>query len=186
MKSIIKNTAILLAIALVATAALAFVYELTKEPIAAAQLAKKQEAYQQVYTGATFADVADSATTLDAFNAKRTDGSSVVEIMAAQKDGATVGYVMTVNSAKGYGGNIKLALGVDAAGKIVGYAVLEHGESPGFGANCVNPEVRDQFVGITDTAEVDGISGATITTNALKAEAQAAIDLVKSMGGEAQ
>ena len=186
MKHIVKNTAILLAIALIATAALAFVYELTKEPIAQAQAKKKAEAYQDVYTTAgNFAEVANSAAILKEFNSKRTDGSSVEEVLAAQDvAGETLGYVMSVNSTKGYGGGIRLALGVDKSGKVVGYAVLEHGESPGFGANCVNADVREQFIGITAADQVEGISGATITTNALRAETQAAIDLVKSMGGE--
>lgn len=186
MKSIIKNTAVLLAIAVLATAALAFVYDLTKEPIAQAQLEKKAAAYRQVYeTAAAFTEMADSKALLDTFNAARSDGSSVEEILEAKDAaGVTLGYVMTVNSSKGYGGNVKLALGLDTAARVVGYAVLEHGESPGFGANCVNADVREQFIGITDTEEIDGISGATITTNALKSETNAALELVKSLGGE--
>jgi Na+-transporting NADH:ubiquinone oxidoreductase subunit NqrC len=66
------------------------------------------------------------------------------------------------------------------------YAVLEQEESPGFGANCVNEDIRQQFLGITNADQLDGITGATITTTALKNSTQAAIDLVKLLeGGEA-
>ena len=44
MKTTLKNTGILLAITLVAVTALAFVYELTKEPIARAEQAQKAAA----------------------------------------------------------------------------------------------------------------------------------------------
>ena len=168
MKTILKNTGILLAITLIATVALSFVYELTKEPIAAAQLQKKTEAYQKVYEAAdAFDTVPDAAALLERFNAAREDGSSVEEVLAAKDAaGQTLGYVLTAVSTKGY-------------------AVLEHSESPGFGANCENADVRQQFIGITAADQLDGISGATYTTNALKAETQAAIDLVRELGGAA-
>lgn len=187
MKTILKNTGILLAITLIATVALSFVYELTKEPIAAAQLQKKTEAYQKVYEAAdAFDTVPDAAALLERFNAAREDGSSVEEVLAAKDAaGQTLGYVLTAVSTKGYAGTVRIALGIDAGGTVVGYAVLEHSESPGFGANCENADVRQQFIDITAADQLDGISGATYTTNALKAETQAAIDLVRELGGAA-
>lgn len=104
MKTILKNTGILLAITLIATVALSFVYELTKEPIAAAQLQKKTEAYQKVYEAAdAFDTVPDAAALLERFNAAREDGSSVEEVLAAKDAaGQTLGYVLTAVSTKGY------------------------------------------------------------------------------------
>ncbi len=186
MKTILKNAGILLAITVVAAAALSFVYELTKEPIALAEQQAKAEAYRAVYeSAASFADIPDAAATLGAFNEARTDSSAVEEVLVANDAaGKPLGYVMTV-SARGYGGAVRLALGVDNAGAVVGYAVLSHAESPGFGANCENEDVRAQFIGITDAAAVDGITGATITSDALRAETQAALDLVKQLKGGA-
>ena len=181
MKKTLKNTGILLAITLVAVTALAFVYELTIQPIARAEQAQKAAAYQQVYETAASFDKCLDAAALQAFNAARTDGSSVEEILAAKDAaGETLGYVLTAISTKGYGGEIKLALGIDKTGAVVGYAVL----SPGFGANCENADVRQQFIGIHSADEVDGISGATYTTKALKQETAAALELVAQMGGE--
>ena len=188
MKNILKNTAILLAITLVAAIALSYVYELTKEPIARAEQQKKAAAYEQVYADAdAFDTVAGADEQLAQYNAARTDGASVKEVLAAKDAGGNViGYVMTTNSSKGYGGDVTLALGIDQSGKVVGYSVLAHSESPGFGANCVNADVRDQFIGITSADAIDGISGATYTTKALKTQTQAAIDFVVNVLGGGQ
>lgn len=184
MKSILKNTAILLVITLVAGIALSFVYELTKEPIARAEQQAKVEAYQAVYTdAASFGDITDAATLLKDYNAGLTGGTAVDEIFTADSaDGTHLGYVLAV-TAKGYAGDVKIALGIDRTGTVVGYAVLSHGETPGFGANMENADVAAQFVGITDADQLDGITGATYTTDALKNETQAAIDLVKQLEG---
>ena len=184
MKTILKNTAILLVITLVAAVALSYVYELTKDPIAEAAQAAKEAAYQEVYAAASAFAPAEG-TDLAAFNSARKDGSSIEEILIAKDEaGQTLGYVLTACSSKGYGGAIRLALGIDVSGKVVGYTVLSHSESPGFGANCVNADVKAQFDGITDAAQIDGISGATYTTKALRGATNAALDLVNSMGGE--
>ena len=52
MKTIVKNTLILLLITLIAGLALAFVYDLTKEPIARAEEEDKINAYRSVYPDA--------------------------------------------------------------------------------------------------------------------------------------
>ncbi len=184
MKSILKNAAILLSITLVAAVALSFVYELTKEPIARAEQAAKAEAYREVYEGADFANLEDEAERLSAYNATLTGGTAVEEILMANgTDGSHVGYAVAA-TAKGYGGDVKIALGIDRTGKVVGYAVLSHNETPGFGANAENADVREQFIGITAADQLDGIAGATYTTDALKNATQAAIDLVKEIEGE--
>ena len=185
MKTIMKNTAVLLVISVVAFAALAFVYELTKEPIALAEQQAKIEAYQAVYADAkTFEEVEGSAAVLTAFNANRSE-AKVAEVLAAVSvDGEKLGYVFTVTS-NGYGGEVKFAYGVDVSGTVVGYDVISHSETPGYGAKCTDGFVREQFPGVTSAEQVDGITGATYTTNALKNSVQAAIDLAKQLEGGA-
>lgn len=184
MKTVFKNTAILLAITLVAVTALSLVYALTRAPIARAEQKRKAEAYQQVFAAATgFEDCLD-ASALAAFNAARTDGAWVEEVLAAESAaGARLGYVMTAVSSKGYSGEIRLALGIDEGGTVVGYAVLSHSETPGFGARCTDADVQQQFLGIRSAEEVDGIAGATYTTNALRQQTQAALELAAMLGG---
>ena len=184
MKTILKNTAILLAITLVAGIALSFVYELTKGPIEAAELAAKAEAYRSVYAEADSFDTVEGIdATLEQYNASLPVRAAVEEVLAAKDAaGSQLGYVMTVVSYAGYGGEIRLALALDTAGTVVGYDVLAHGESPGFGANCVNEDVRQQFIGVTAADQIDGITGATITSDALREATQTAIDLVRQLG----
>ncbi len=184
MKQILKNTAVLLAITAVAAVALAFVYELTREPIALAEQQARAEAYQGVYTDVTFTDVEEVAARLKAYNATLKDGTVINELLSADKaEQGRVGYVLSV-SAKGYGGPVTIALGINKSGIVVGYAVLSHSETPGFGANCENADVKAQFLGISSAAELDGITGATITTTALKNATRAALTLVQEMEGE--
>ncbi len=73
---------------------------------------------------------------------------------------------------------MKVAVEVDAAGKIVSVAVTEHNETPGFGADLINAGF-DALVGQDiATAAIDVKSGVTMTSNgineALKAAAAAA------------
>lgn len=186
MKSIVKNTAILLVITLIATAALSFVYSLTKGPIDATEAEKTRQAYQQVYVdAAAFEAVDNEAALLQEYNASLTTGVTVQEVkLAVDAAGNKLGYVFSLIG-KGYKPDLKLALGVDATGKVVGYNAVSHQETAGYGARCNDPDIKAQFVGITDSAQVvDGISGATRTTNALRNETQAALDLVKRLEGE--
>ena len=187
MGKIIKNTAILLAITLVAAIALAFVNNITAGPIAEAQQKAKEDAYRAVLSEAdAFAEIDGAAKVIEDLNAAQTNKAKpfVVEVLQGTKAGEKVGYAVTV-SAKGYGGQVKLALGLDATAKVVGYAVLDcSGETAGFGARAKDADVAEKFVGITSGEDVvDAISGATHTTEALMADAQIAIDLVKQLEG---
>lgn len=188
MKNIIKNTVILLVITLIATAALSFVYSLTKDPIDQAEAEKTRQAYQQVYAeAASFEKLDNEVALLQEHNASLTTGVTVEEVqMAVDAAGNKLGYVFSIVG-KGYKPDLKLALGVDAAGTVVGYNVVSHQETAGYGARCNDADIKAQFIGITDAAQVvDGISGATRTTNALRNETQAALDLVKRLEGEGE
>ncbi|MBQ7051419.1 MAG: FMN-binding protein, partial [Clostridia bacterium] len=73
---------------------------------------------------------------------------------------------------------MKVAVDVDEAGKIVSVKVVEHNETPGFGADLINAGF-DALVGQDiATAQIDVKSGVTFTSNgindALKAAAAAA------------
>ena len=183
MKAILKNTAILLVITVVAASALSFVYELTKEPIAIAEQQKKIEAYQAVYgDAASYGEITDAKRILDSYNATL-DGAAVTEVLSADAaDGTRLGYVFTVVS-NGYGGEIQFAYGVDVSGTVVGYDVISHSETPGYGAKCTDGFVREQFPGLTEAGQLDGITGATKTTNAMRRSVQAVIDLTKQLEG---
>lgn len=72
----------------------------------------------------------------------------------------------------GFGGEVKVTLTVEN-GRIVDAAIVGDGETAGFGADALKP-LAEQLVA-AGSAEIDGVSGATVTSNAVKEAAAAAI-----------
>ncbi len=176
MKQILKNTLVLLIITLLAGLSLALVHALTRDPIAAAQEEAKQAAYREVMPDA--AGFADCRADLAAFESE--NGVTVDEVREAQaSDGSRIGWVMSLTSPHGYGGDIRIVIGVTEESTVTGMTVIEMSETPGVGAKCTGAEFRSQFAGIaagpitavkngkTAPDEIDAISGATYTTDAI-------------------
>ena len=96
------------------------------------------------------------------------------------KDGSLAGHVAKA-AAQGYADKIELLLGLDAGGnKITGLFILDQKETPGLGNKILEQPWRDQFTGkAADTPlvvvktgaakpnEIDGISGATISSRSV-------------------
>lgn len=59
--------------------------------------------------------------------------SAPVGIYRARMDGRAVAVMMMVTAPDGYNGDIRLLLGIDAAGTILGVRVIAHRETPGLG-----------------------------------------------------
>ena len=80
------------------------------------------------------------------------------------------GYVYELES-RGYGGTIYICLGIDTDGCITGVKVSSHVETKGLGTDA-EYKFMAGFVGLDASAgsamQVDGISGATISSNAVK------------------
>lgn len=182
MNNIVKNTLILTAITVVSGLLLGVVYDITKEPIAQAQENTKQEAYRTVLSDASeFETVefdADAAASLLSENGYTSD---VITEIAEGTDasGATVGYVISVQSSEAYDGSLSLSVGIASDGTVKGIEMLEISETAGLGMKADEAEFKDQFKDknvqkftYTKTGEdgddkIDAISGATITTNAV-------------------
>ncbi|HJD42308.1 MAG TPA: RnfABCDGE type electron transport complex subunit G [Candidatus Mediterraneibacter quadrami] len=182
MNNIVKNTLILTAITVVSGLLLGVVYDITKEPIAQAQENTKQEAYRTVLSDASeFETVefdADAAASLLSENGYTSD---VITEIAEGMDagGATVGYVISVQSSEAYDGSLSLSVGIASDGTVKGIEMLEISETAGLGMKADEAEFKDQFKDknvqkftYTKTGEdgddkIDAISGATITTNAV-------------------
>lgn len=180
MKEMMKNTGILLAITVVAGLLLGLVYQITKEPIAEQEAKAKQEACQEVFTDASsFEEVeivsVDAAAWSDAGFAQE----SIDEVMSAvDASGNVLGYVITVTTKEGYGGDIRFAIGVRMDGTMNGMSILSISETAGLGMRAeevLKPQFADKNVekfeytknGATSENQIDAISGATITTNAV-------------------
>lgn len=179
LSSSLKNmTLSLLLISAVMSAALGFVYKVTKEPIAEAARAKEISAIKEV---------------LPAFDneplttARDIDGVVFYEATSA---GNSVGYAAKTFTEKGYSGRFDLMVGFLADGTINKVVVLQQKETPGLGSNMTLPKFSGQFENLSmtnvpngilkvkkDGGSIDAISAATISSRAYCDGIQKAYDI---------
>ena len=166
---------ILALIALAAALLLAVTNAITAGPIKAHEEAAQNAAFQSVMT-------ADSFSTMSV-----PDGYNVTSLVEAKKDGKTIGYC-AVSSAKGYGGNVAVTLGVDMDGKIVGCQIgdTNFAETDGFGARWKEPARAEAFIGLSafggDT--IEAITGATVTSKAVLAASNDVLKCISHVLGK--
>ena len=192
-----KDALVLCAITLVAGACLGGVYEITKAPIAAAELEAKSVAYRVVLPEAAEFVADDLTDVIAAANGEiagmgfgnETVGEAVTGVDAS---GAPVGYVVTSTSNDGYGGAITVSVGIQADGTVSGIEFLTLAETAGLGMNAQKPEWKAQYAGKNVDAfsvtkggaaadnEINAISGATITSNAVTGAVNAAVNFAKN------
>lgn len=198
---IIKDALALTLITLVAGVALGGVYEITKDPIAKQEAQAKAEAYEQVFTDAAAFEEVEMDDTLiqtirDQLDQEGYKVQSIEEVMRAEdQSGETLGYAFTVVTSEGYGGDIQFSMGVQNDGTLNGISILSIGETAGLGMNADTPAFKDQFVGkqveklqytkngATQDDEINAISGATVTTNAMTNGVNAGLCAFRVMEG---
>lgn len=177
----IKNTISLMLITLIAGLLLGVVYEITKEPIAKEQQQAKEEAYKEVFKDAdSFEAIELDIEAVEKELSKQGLDATIDEAMKAfDKSGALSGYVLTVTDHEGYGGDIQFAMGVKNDGTVNGISFLSIGETAGLGMKAKEDDFKNQFAdkqvesfvytksGASADNEIDALSGATITTNAV-------------------
>ncbi|MFV0399061.1 MAG: FMN-binding protein [Oscillospiraceae bacterium] len=78
-----------------------------------------------------------------------------------------VGYVFQ-STTKGYKGNVTFMVGLDAEGNYTGITMLANNETPGLGSRVGEEEYLKLYVGQDNPDGVDSITGATLTSRALK------------------
>ena len=182
MKGMIKDALILFAITLIAGLMLGVVNDITKEPIAQQEQKAKNEACQNVFAAADSfeaQELADSAQIEQVLTDAGISGADIDELMAAKDaSGALLGYVITVTDHEGYGGDIQFSMGITNEGTLNGISLLSISETAGLGmqaGDVLVPQFADKNAypyvytktGSTADNEIDAISGATITTNAV-------------------
>lgn len=181
--SIIKDTAAITIITLVSGLALGVVQDITADPIKKQELLAKQEAYKAVFKEAdSFETVYDKENAdLESFlDENGYSGENIDEVMlAAGKDGKELGYAFTITTSEGYGGDIQFAMGIQDDGTVNGISILSISETAGLGMRADTDEFKNQFrdkktekftytkTGAKNDGEIDALSGATITTNAM-------------------
>ncbi|MBQ2022156.1 MAG: RnfABCDGE type electron transport complex subunit G [Lachnospiraceae bacterium] len=180
-----KDALVLFAITLVSGLCLGFVYDITKGPIEQATIDKNNRTYQEVLSAASsFTEVEGSVekiAELAVSGELAGFGGVAIESVLEGTDasGAAVGYVINSLSNDSYGGAVKISVGFDADGTITGVGIREINDTPGLGLKAKEPKFKDQYIGknvdtlvVTKTGasadnEIDAISGATVTSNAV-------------------
>lgn len=199
MKSTLKNVLTLTLITLVAGFLLGYVYDITKQPIADMAERTKQEAYKTVFPSATSFDASDELNVDKANGIVEANGIGGVVInealYALDNSGNKLGLVITATTKEGYGGDIKISMGIDNEGTMLGVEILSISETAGLGMKANTDEFKGQFrdkkvsqfsytkTGATQDFEIDALSGATITTKAFVNAVNAGVCYANEIGG---
>lgn len=185
MKGITRLGFILAAFSVVACVALAAVNALTEETIAAQAQMQLEESLKSLFAGAEqFEDISAQVSSPDA-NVK------FDVAYAAKKGGVPIGAAVKAHGPS-YGGDATVLVGLNLDKTLAGARVLETKDTPGLGANAVNPSYfvdksakktfPDQFTGkaLSDPFEVKkdvvAITASTITSRALTKMVKTAAD----------
>lgn len=178
-KNMWRDAAILFAITLISGLLLGLVYQVTAEPRREQQERKIREACQAVFAQAqSFEEM--SYTPNEALARELSAEGVRIGTVYRALDGAgsPLGYVIETTSGEGYGGNITLYAGITNDGIVNGVSILSISETPGLGMRAgevLIPQFSGKMAaGFTYTksgsqsdSEIDAISGATITTEAV-------------------
>ena len=210
MKSMLKDAGILFAITLVAGLLLGCVYQITKEPIARQEALAQENACREVFSDAESFEAVTDFTEEAAQTVLNEGGYSAASVNACQEakdaSGTVLGYVLTVTTHEGYGGDIQFTVGVRNDGTLNGISLLSISETAGLGMRAKqDPSFLAQFNGtktseykvVTDgtgsssDSSIDAIGGSTVTSKAITKGVNAALavyaDLakanVKTVGG---
>ena len=161
-------------VAVVMGGILAFVNHLTEAPIA-------QQKEKTLADGIKAVMVCDDLVVTKTDTVKQNDakGKELTYIIyqTQDKSGKDLGAAVE-STTGGFGGDLKVLVGFDADGKILGYTLLEHAETPGLGAKAdkwFQQGEKGDIIGKTpsepltvskDGGQVDAITASTITSRA--------------------
>ncbi|MDO5331794.1 MAG: FMN-binding protein [Bacillota bacterium] len=161
-KEITAPIIVLVSICLVASFLLAGVYQITSPLIAEREQAAADAAKVAVLPqGGSF----EENTSVEKVNG--------VENVYVAGNGAGVAIATNV---KGMYAGLKLMIGIDSTGVVTGINVLANEETAGIGSKALDPSHLDKYIGVTAADAVDGISGATYTSNGIKNSVAAALE----------
>ena len=171
--SLLNMVLVLTGVAVVMGGILAYVNHLTEGPIAQ----QKEKA---------LADGIKSVMGVDDITVSMTDtvrqnvgGKELTFILYQTQDAQKKDLGAAVESTTGgFGGDLKVLVGFDPDGKILGYTLLEHAETPGLGAKAdkwfqkgekgdiIGKDPKEPLTVSKDGGQVDAITASTITSRA--------------------
>ena len=165
-------------VALLCTAISAGIFFLTKDKIDAVMATQQRELLLQVIPQNYFNNnLLESAVVPQDKNLV-----GIQKIYFAKKDGNVSAYAYETTAPDGYSGDIRLLVGLDPKGEVLGVRVIEHHETPGLGDKielrisnwilnfthqAINERNLSEWAVKKDGGKFDQFSGATITPRAV-------------------
>lgn len=117
------------------------------------------------------------------------DVSEFKGVNSAFKATNDAGYVIT-GAANGYDGEVPVMIAFDMEGNILGVEISDTGETAGLGKKIETDEFKNQFKGMEakekSIADIDAISGATISSSAVVSALNNAIAAYQAFTGTAE
>ena len=192
--SLLNMVLVLTGVAVVMGAILAYVNHLTEGPIA-------QQKEKILADGIKTVMVCNDLTVSNTKQVKQNDakGKELVYTIYQVKDaqGNDLGAAVE-STTMGFGGALKVLVGFDPDGKVLGYTLLEHAETPGLGAkadkwfqkgqkgNIIGKSPAKALAVSKDGGEIDAITASTITSRAFLLAVNNAYSVYKEAPVDAQ
>ncbi len=188
-KSSLLNMALVLTlVCLGASAAVAVVYAVTKEPIEMANQLKINSAIKEVVPEF------DNAPSDEVLNVTTPDGIEG-KVYVAKKGSEIVGYAIESTTSKGFGGPFTIMVGFTPDEVVYNTSVISHSETPGLGAKITENKsafiqqwngknLGDGSIKVAvkkDGGDIDAITASTITSRAYCDAMENAFRILKSI-----
>jgi electron transport complex protein RnfG len=172
--SLLNMTLVLTGVAVIMGAILAYVNDLTSGPIS-------EQKEKALADGIKTVMVCDNIVVAHTDTVKQNGpkGKELTYIIYQTQDaqGADLGAAVE-STTGGFGGDLKVLVGFDPNGNILGYALLEHAETPGLGAKAdkwfqkgekgdiIGKNPQEPLTVSKDGGQIDAITASTITSRA--------------------
>ena len=182
-RNMLRVALIMSVFSIVFTAMIAIVFEMTHTIVAKNEENAKLALLEQVLPAGSYDnDLLHTAISLSQAESQKLGNEEVSHVYRAQKQGQTEYIIVEATAPDGYGGKIRLLVGINRANVLQAVRVLAHNETPGLGdyielakSNWIlqfngksfqKPEAREWKVK-KDGGVFDYMSGATISSRAI-------------------
>lgn len=111
-------------------------------------------------------------------------------LLGVYKDEGGSGVTIHITT-KGYGGELKMLVGIDNDGVVAGIAITESMETNGLGSKATDPTYLANFVGKSGSfsveksgGDIDAVAGATVSSKAIGTGVNSALKIYETVKGE--
>jgi electron transport complex protein RnfG len=175
LKSSVTNMVLVLTgVAVITGAILAYINHITEAPIALQKEKALADGIKAVMGGGEL-----TVSKTDTVRQNDAKGKELTYIIYQTQDAQKKDLGAAVESTTGgFGGNLKVLVGFDPDGNILGYTLLEHAETPGLGAKAdkwfqkgekgdiIGKNPSEELIVSKDGGKIDAITASTITSRA--------------------